>query len=128
GADRQRQQFVELVLASRERLQQLYPSNLPERAMRSAKQAGFEGLPRHYRTLRQHHWRGPGRYDAWIESPLNNAKLLPFGLYDQWVPAFAALFRREGRDWQAFYAAVATLGRLPEADRLSRLESLMQGD
>ena len=22
---------------------------------------------------------------------LNNARLLPFGLYDQWVPAFAAL-------------------------------------
>ncbi|UYP30657.1 aminopeptidase [Pseudomonas sp. Z8(2022)] len=128
GDDRQRQQFVELVLASRERLQQLYASNLPEHAMRSAKQAEFERLRRDYRTLRQRQWGGQGRYDAWIEGPLNNAKLLPFGLYDQWVPAFAALFRREGSDWQAFYAAVAALGRLPEADRLSRLESLMQGN
>lgn len=125
--DHQRQQFIELVLASRERLQQLYAGNLPEHAMRSAKQAEFEHLRRDYRAMRQQ-WGGQGRYDAWIEGPLNNAKLLPFGLYDQWVPAFAALFRREGSDWQAFYAAVAALGRLPEADRLSRLESLMQGN
>lgn len=126
--DRQRQQFIELVLASRERLQALYASELPERAMRAAKQAEFDRLRRDYRTLRQSEWGGQGRYDAWIESPLNNAKLLPFGLYDQWVSAFAALFEHEARNWQAFYAAVATLGRLPEADRRARLESLLQND
>ncbi|AQZ35921.1 aminopeptidase [Pseudomonas sp. LPH1] len=124
--DRQRQQFIELVLASRERLRQLYASNMSEEAMRAAKQAEFERLRRDYRALRQREWGGQGRYDAWIESPLNNAKLLPFGLYDQWVPAFAALFTREGRDWRAFYAAVAALGRLPEADRRAALEGLMQ--
>ena len=124
--ERQRQQFIELVLASRERLQQLYVSDLPESDMRIAKQDEFERLRRDYRALRQREWGGQGRYDAWIESPLNNAKLLPFGLYDQWVPAFAALFTREGRDWRAFYAAVAALGRLPEADRRAALESLRQ--
>lgn len=126
--DRQRQQFIELVLASRERLQQLYASDLPESDMRIAKQAEFERLRRDYRSLRQREWGGQGRYDAWIESPLNNAKLLPFGLYDQWVPAFATLFDREDRDWRAFYAAVAALGRLPQADRRAALESLMRED
>lgn len=126
--DRQRQQFIELVLASRERLRRLYASDLPPHEMRAAKQAEFERLRRDYRALRQREWGGQGRYDAWIESPLNNAKLLPFGLYDQWVPAFTALFTREGRDWRAFYAAVAALGRLPEADRRAALESLMQND
>ncbi|EZH77929.1 aminopeptidase [Ectopseudomonas composti] len=126
--DRQRQQFIELVLASRERLRQLYASNLPAQDRRAAKQAEFERLRRDYRALRQREWGGQGRYDAWIESPLNNAKLLPFGLYDQWVPAFATLFTQEGRDWRAFYAAVAALGRLSEADRQAELESLMQGD
>lgn len=126
--DRQRQQFVELVLASRERLRQLYASDLPEQAMRQTKQAEFERLRRDYRALRQQQWGGQGRYDAWIESPLNNAKLLPFGLYDQWVPAFATLFAREGRNWPAFYDAVAALGRLPEADRRARLESLLRND
>jgi predicted aminopeptidase len=124
--DHQRQQFIELVLASRERLRRLYASDLPEPEMRIAKQAEFGRLRRDYRALRQREWGGQGRYDAWIESPLNNAKLLPFGLYDQWVPAFATLFTREGRDWRAFYAAVTALGRLPEADRRAALEGLMQ--
>ncbi|WP_061238666.1 aminopeptidase [Ectopseudomonas composti] len=124
--DRQRQQFIELVLASRERLRQLYASDLPEADMRIAKQAEFERLRRDYRAMRQREWGGQGRYDAWIDSPLNNAKLLPFGLYDQWVPAFAALFERAQRNWPAFYAAVAALGRLPADERLSELQGLLQ--
>lgn len=124
--DRQRQQFVDLVMASRERLRQLYASNLPEQAMRAAKQAEFARLRRDYRALRQREWGGQSRYDAWIEGPLNNAKLLPFGLYDQWVPAFAALFEREGRNWPAFYAAVEDLGHLPTAERQTQLQALLQ--
>lgn len=123
--DRQRQQFVALVLASRERLRRLYASDLPAQAMRSAKQAEFERLRRDYRALRQREWGGRGRFDTWIEAPLNNAKLLPFGLYDQWVPAFAALFAQAAGDWPAFYAAVAALGRLPEPDRRARLDNLL---
>lgn len=126
--DRQRQQFIELVLASRERLQQLYTSKQPEAAMRTAKQAEFERLRSEYRALRQREWGGQGRYDGWIESPLNNAKLLPFGLYDQWVPAFAALFAEVGSDWPAFYAAVAAFGRLSAEDRRTELESRLQND
>ena len=45
------------MLASRERLQQLYASGLPEQAMRAAKQAEFERLRRDYRALRQREWR-----------------------------------------------------------------------
>jgi predicted aminopeptidase len=124
--DHQRQQFIELVLASRERLRQLYASDLPEADMRIAKQAEFARLRRDYRAMRQREWGGQGRYDAWIDSPLNNAKLLPFGLYDQWVPAFAALFERAQRNWPAFYAAVAALGRLPADERQSELQGLLQ--
>ncbi|ERI52836.1 aminopeptidase [Pseudomonas sp. EGD-AK9] len=125
--ERQRQQFVDLVLASRERLQRLYASELDAAAMRAAKQAEFERLRRDYRALRQREWGGNGRFDAWIESPLNNAKLLPFGLYDQWVPAFAALFAQHAGDWAAFYRAVAALGRLPQAERRAALDRLQAG-
>lgn len=57
---------------------------------------------------------------------MNNARLLPFGLYDQWVPAFAALFRQEGGDWAKFFVAVEKLGGLPGDQRkaaLARLEA-----
>ena len=32
------------------------------------------------------------------------------GCNDQWVPAFAALFRQDGGDWLKFYAAVERMG------------------
>nr|WP_231995705.1 aminopeptidase [Pseudomonas taetrolens] len=55
------------------------------------------------------------------QCPMNNAKLLPFGLYDQWVPAFSALFKSSGGDWQAFYTEVEKLGKLPAAQRKAAL-------
>ncbi len=56
---------------------------------------------------------------------MNNAKLLPFGLYDQWVPAFEALFRQVNGDWQAFYHAVDKLGAMPVEARKAALRALM---
>ena len=53
---------------------------------------------------------------------MNNAKLLPFGLYDQWVPAFAALFKHSGGDWQVFYGQVEQLGKLPMVQRKAALQ------
>lgn len=123
--ERQREQFIALVLASRERLQQLYASDLPEAAMRRAKQAEFVRLRRDYAALREQQWNGVGRYDGWMAAPLNNARLLPFGLYDQWVPAFAQLFEQAQRDWPRFYQAVAELGQLDTRERQARLQALM---
>ncbi|MNF40071.1 hypothetical protein D3C76_137850 [compost metagenome] len=114
---RQRDQFVELVLASRMRLKALYARPLAADAMRAGKQAEFERLRGEYRQLRDSQWNGLGRFDAWVNGPLNNAKLLPFGLYDQWVPAFAAIFKETGGDWLAFYKEVKHLGDLPLPER-----------
>jgi len=125
--ERQREQFAELVLASRTRLQQLYASDLPAAQMRNGKQAEFARLRAEYRALREREWDGRGRYDDWINAPMNNAKLLPFGLYDQWVPAFAALFEQAGRDWSRFYQQVEALGRLPAAERQQALTGLSAG-
>ena len=57
---------------------------------------------------------------------MNNARLLPFGLYDQWVPAFAALFRQSGGDWVKFYAAVEKLGALEATERKAALKALAE--
>ncbi|KTC63033.1 aminopeptidase [Pseudomonas fluorescens ABAC62] len=108
GAVKQRDQFIQLVLDTRQRLEQLYAKPLAADAMRQAKAAEFERLRRDYQ-------------------PMNNARLLPFGLYDQWVPAFAALFRQEGGDWLRFYAAVEKLGGLPVAQRKAALKRLESG-
>ena len=120
----QRDQFIQLILDARSRLERLYAQPLAADAMRQAKAAEFERLRSDYRQMRDSQWGGDKRYDAWINQPMNNARLLPFGLYDQWVPAFAALFRREGGDWLRFYGAVEQLGRLPVEQRKLALRQL----
>ena len=126
--ERQREQFVELVQASRERLQQLYARPLPAEAMRAAKQAEFQRLRRDYAALRDGPWQGDARFDAWFARPINNARLLPFGLYEQWVPAFAALFAEAGSDWPRFHARAAALAELDEAQRRQALAALQARD
>ena len=125
GQGPQRDQFIRLVLTSRERLQAIYAGPLDDAHKRMAKQAEFERLRREYRQLRDGQWQGDKRYDAWMYGPMNNAKLLPFGLYDQWVPAFAALFREVAGDWARFYERVEQLGRLPIEERKAALQRLM---
>lgn len=121
---RQRDQFTRLILDTRKRLESLYAQPLSAEAMRRGKAAQFERLRQDYRQLRDSQWAGDKRYDAWINQPMNNARLLPFGLYDQWVPAFAALFKQEGGDWVRFYAAVERMGQLPVGARKTALRQL----
>ncbi|RMM44800.1 aminopeptidase [Pseudomonas corrugata] len=120
----QRDQFIQLILDTRQRLEKLYAQPLPIEQMRQQKAQAFERLRAEYAQLRDSQWAGDKRYDAWVYAPLNNARLLPFGLYDQWVPAFAALFRQESGDWVAFYAAVEKLGKLPMDERKAALKAL----
>lgn len=121
----QRDQFTQLVLDARERLKALYAQPLPAAEMRARKVAEFERLRSDYRQMRDSQWAGDARYDPWINAPMNNAKLLPFGLYDQFVPAFAALYKEVNGDWPAFFNAVEKLGGLPEEQRKAALRKLM---
>jgi len=121
---KRRDQFIQLILDTRARLEKLYTQQMPVEQMRERKAAEFERFRRDYREMRDHQWAGDKRYDAWVNAPLNNARLLPFGLYDQWVPAFAALFRQVGGDWQKFYAQVEKLGGLPADKRKAALREL----
>ncbi|MNO44172.1 hypothetical protein D3C76_344090 [compost metagenome] len=124
----QREALTRLVLNTRERLQTLYASGRPEAELRAGKAAEFDRLRREYRELRERRWGGKSAFDGWIEGPLNNAKVLPFGLYDQWVPAFAALFQQLGGNWVAFHARVEKLAALPRVQRQQALERLAAGN
>lgn len=120
---RQREQFLELVLDTRQRLETLYTQPLSEPQMRRMKDAEFERMRSEYRQMRDQQWAGNPRFDAWINAPMNNARLLPFGLYEQWVPAFSALFKHSADDWQRFYAEVERIAKLPPAQRHATLQT-----
>ncbi|WP_243041705.1 aminopeptidase [Dyella sedimenti] len=109
--------FTQLVLDLRDRLKALYASGADEAAMAAGKQREIAGFRARYAQWRDREWPGDHRYDAWVAAPINNARLLPFGLYDHWTPAFAALFRQSEGQWPAFYAAVRQWARLPPAQR-----------
>jgi predicted aminopeptidase len=117
--------FTQGVLDLRERLRAIYASARTDAEKRAAKKAEIEGLRAHYAELRAGEWKDDRRYDSWVAAPINNASLVPFGLYDRWVGAFAELFRRDGGDWNAFHASVHALARLPVAERERRLVELL---
>jgi len=54
----------------------------------------------------------------------NNASFAAQGAYDDLVPAFVALFEREGRDWPRFHAAVRALAKMPQPGREEALKAL----
>jgi len=119
-----RDQLTQLVLTTRDRLKALYAKPLGANVMRQHKAEEFERLRSEYRQMRDSQWGGDKRFDAWVYAPMNNARLLPIGLYDQWVPSFEALFRQVNGDWTAFYAAVEKIGGLSKNERKAALERL----
>lgn len=109
-----------------------------EPARRAAKAAAVEAGRDRYRRLRQG-WAGPPWFDRWFgldaagallpagdgDPPLpNNASLAALASYAEWVPAFAALLVESGGELPLFYARVAELGALPDAERGMRLAAL----
>ena len=96
----------------------------PDAVKRAAKEAAIDDLRARYRDMRDRRWGGFDGYDPWFEAPINNAKLLPVGLYHRWVPAFAALFAETGGDWTRFHERVESLAALAPEARSQRLEEL----
>jgi predicted aminopeptidase len=112
--ERRRSELTALVLASRQRLAQIYASDADDALKRQRKRTEFDRLRTEYRSLRDGRWQGDATYDAWIDRlDGNNAALLPFGLYDAGVPAFAALYAAVDNDWAAFYRAATALAESP---------------
>lgn len=119
------ERFTKLVLAAREQLAALYREPLSPEVMRARKADVFDELRRQYAQLRDQEWGGKGWYDRFFDAaPLNNARMLPFGLYDDDIPAFAVLFTDSDRDWRRFFDAAKHLAALDIKARQRELQKL----
>ncbi|MDQ7914008.1 aminopeptidase [Pseudomonas sp. 102515] len=126
GREARYQQFRGLLLTTRADLARLYAQPLTAEAKRVAKARRFVQLRNDYQRLRATPaWRDDRRFDGWMQQPLNNARLVPYGLYEQWVPAFAALYRQHPGNWPAFFHRVRLLGERPAAEREQVLRTLL---
>jgi predicted aminopeptidase len=112
--------FIALILQSRDRLQALYASDLPEDEKRRRKAQAFASLKADYEALKQS-WGGFAGYDRFFAGELNNAHIVPVATYSELVPAFRRLLAQSQGDFPRFYAAVKEIGRLGEEARAARL-------
>lgn len=117
--------FVQLLKVTRADLQSLYISEIDEKVMRTKKSERYARLRSDYETLKTT-WNGYQGYDGWFKRELNNARLVSVATYNDYIPAFRALFEESNRDFPAFYAAAESLSKLPGAERQEAMQQLME--
>ncbi|MEM7259091.1 MAG: aminopeptidase [Pseudomonadota bacterium] len=116
--------FISLLSNARNDLDAIYSSGVEESVMRQQKAERFELLRADYENLKQS-WGGYRGYDAWFARDLNNARLVSVATYNDYVPAFRALFEQSDRDFPTFYAAAKALAELPAEERTRRMQALL---
>ena len=123
--DARRKQFRALTVVTRERLRRIYetPANAQETLTRAQRKAdAMAEFREQYASLRLG-WGGFPGYDPWVANA-NNASFGAQAAYDDLVPAFEAVFVREGSHWPAFYDAVRRLAALPKEERTRLLKQM----
>jgi predicted aminopeptidase len=96
------EQFIGLLLVTRERLRNLYAEKLPTNILRDRKQAEFGRLKFEYTQLKAQ-WNGYAGYDRWFDRALNNAHLISAATYHGCLPKFRELLKSHDGDFQTFY-------------------------
>ncbi|MBZ9883053.1 aminopeptidase [Mesorhizobium sp. CA10] len=123
--DRKRKaDFLGLISKTRDELRQVYGSPRSPQQMTAAKAAAIDRLRMRYRQMRDRRWAGYRGYDAWFDSPINNAKLAATAVYGEQVPAFLRLFDLCSGDYPRFYASVRRIGNLPAPSRAEALRTV----
>lgn len=124
-----RQQFLDLLRATRAELAALYASGLPPEVMRARKARILADLQSEYAALRTR-WGGWPGYDRFFAQAPGNAHLGAVATYNDLVPGFEALLAAEEGDLPRFYARVRELASLPRPQRQARLggDSQARGD
>jgi predicted aminopeptidase len=123
--EERRADFLQLLLAHRSRLEQVFAGSGSDEVKRARKREVFADLQVAYARTRAERWGGFAGYDRFFDRALNSAHLAAVGAYNDWVPAFEALLAREGDDLPRFYAAVRRLAGQPRAERDAALRSMV---
>lgn len=112
-----RRRVMSRVEAYRARLRELYSSDAEVAVKRQRKRALLDELAASAAEL----FAGSGESN-WLAGPLNNAHLVPLGLYQGYEVAFARLYDDCRQDLSCFYAESKKLADLDADERRQRLE------
>jgi predicted aminopeptidase len=115
--------FLGLLLKYRKALEQNYALvDRSDSQKRAVKARLFQELKDEYQVLKGN-WGGYAGYDRFFEQPLSNAHLASIATYEDFVPAFRAMLKREG-SFPRFYNSVKRLAELDRKDRHRILKAL----
>ncbi len=134
-------QFVRLVMNTREELEKIYGDTLdkdgkvkaakrppqPPAQLSEAKKRVFAELRANYQKLKLS-WGGYSGYDDWFDNELNNAQLNTIANYYDFLPAFERLLQLNGGDMEKFYVEVERLSKMSKDERHQWLRNLAQGN
>ena len=116
--------FAGLMQDYRKKFQTLYATEDTSDQLRHAKAGLIEALRRDYAGLKAA-LGGHAGYDKLLGAEFNNATLVSFSVYSEWVPAFEALLTQENHDLPRFYRRVAALAALDKEARCRALAGLL---
>ncbi|QJE03272.1 aminopeptidase [Massilia forsythiae] len=115
--------FLALLMKYRKALEQNYAVvDRGDAQKRVVKARLFQELKDEYQVLKGS-WGGYAGYDRFFEQPLSNAHLASIATYEDFVPAFRAMLKRDG-SFPRFYRSVRRLAELDRADRHRILKAL----
>ena len=139
-SEARRSAFRALTRATRARLAAIYEQKelqaLEDHSLNAMKTEAMKAFRDDYAALRARWLDAPGGtpprattaqvagYDRWV-AQANNASFAAQAAYDELVPAFEALFEREGRNWPRFYDAIRQLTQQPQPERHEALRALL---
>ena len=120
------EEFVKLVLATREELQKVYDDiQLLGPAKLQRKAEVITRMRSHYADLKKSWSEGKSGYDYWFDEPINNAKLNTVAAYYDLGPAFQGLLQAKGGELEKFYLAVENLAKEPLEKRHEALRAFV---
>lgn len=122
---RQRKQdFLDLLSRHGKALEANFDSAATAAEKRERKAQIFDTLKQEYVEMKAVRWGGYKGYDRWFSEPMSNAHFALVSTYEDLVPAFQAMYAKEG-SFQSFYSRVQALAKLDKAQRQSALSAYL---
>ncbi len=113
---RLREQFVQLIMQYRQRLELLYQTDLRPSEKRAKKTTIFSELRNQFNYLKTHQIE-LSAYDVWMNQSLNNAKIGSVVAYHDFLPAFQKMLKQHMGEMNRFFEACRQLAKENKDER-----------
>jgi len=121
---RRREEFVQLIMHYRQRLDLLYQTDLTPAEKRAGKTTIFSDLRNEFNYMKTNQIE-LSAYDVWMDQSLNNAKISSVVAYHDFLPAFQKMLAQNMGEINQFFEACRQLTQKNKDERHQILESYM---